>query len=166
MYNKRFCKEPEKIENYEKAKADNFKGWHLHHKRGVDISKKELIALGQYYNRPADELIFLTSKEHNILHKKGKHFCDEHKQKIGNAHRGKSKSDETKKKMREAAKEKHKGENNGMHGKRHSIESRMKMSDALKGENHPAYGKHWYNNGQINKLCYECPEGFIPGRLN
>ena len=54
MYNKHFCKNPENIENYEKAKADNFKGWHCH---------------------------------------------------------------------------------------------------------------HWYNNGKMNKLCYECPDGFTSGRL-
>lgn len=26
--------------------------------------------------------------------------------------------------------------------------------------------KHWYNNGIITKYCEECPEGFIPGRIN
>ena len=28
----KFCKSPENIENYEKAKADNFKGWDCHHR--------------------------------------------------------------------------------------------------------------------------------------
>lgn len=27
-------------------------------------------------------------------------------------------------------------------------------------------GKHWYNNGKINKFCYECPEGFVKGFLD
>lgn len=76
----RYCKDYENIENYDKALADNFKGWDCHHRlqtwtsdgerRPVDITAAELIALGMYYNRPADELIFLTESEHNNLHKK------------------------------------------------------------------------------------------------
>ena len=26
-------------------------------------------------------------------------------------------------------------------------------------------GKHWYNNGKINRFDYECPDGFVPGML-
>lgn len=26
-------------------------------------------------------------------------------------------------------------------------------------------GKHWYNNGEIQTFAFECPEGFVPGRL-
>ena len=26
-------------------------------------------------------------------------------------------------------------------------------------------GRHWYNDGTVNKYTYECPEGFVPGRL-
>lgn len=26
-------------------------------------------------------------------------------------------------------------------------------------------GKHWYNNGEISTFAYECPEGFVPGRI-
>ena len=26
-------------------------------------------------------------------------------------------------------------------------------------------GRHWYNDGKVNKFCYECPDGFTPGRL-
>lgn len=35
------------------------------------------------------------------------------------------------------------------------------------GENNPAYGKHFYNNGIKEILCKdnECPQGFIRGRL-
>lgn len=79
---KYLCSDIEKVENYEKAKADNFKGWICHHRletynsdgerRSVDISKKELIALDMYRHRPAEELIFLTAKEHMILHRRGK----------------------------------------------------------------------------------------------
>ena len=175
---KQYCKEPENIENYEKAKKDDFVGWECHHRlethnsdgerRIVDISKKELIALGMYYNRPAEELIFLTVKEHNAFKKGRRH------------------SEETRKKMSEAKKGKYIGEKHPMYGKHPSEETRKKMSEAKKGkyigEKHPVYGKHlsevhknklsdahkgrhWYNNGKVDKFCYECPEGFVPGRL-
>ena len=202
MYYKRYCSDIENVENFEKAKADNFKGWQLHHRletwtsdgerRSADITKKELIYLDMYFNRPAEELIFMTTKEHRQLHTKGESNPMYGKQgywkgKTGpnkgkyagenNPMYGKHHSEETKKKISEAAKgrpgpnkgkhfsEEHKkkiGEikkgNNNMLGKKHSAESKKKMSEAKKG-------MHWYNNGQINKLCYECPDGFTPGRL-
>jgi hypothetical protein len=68
----------EQVENYELAKVDNFNGWCIHHrlethtsdgeKRLVDLSRMELFALDMYYNRPANELIFLTRSEHTSLH--------------------------------------------------------------------------------------------------
>ena len=153
---KRYCKDYENIENYQKALADNFKGWHCHHRlethnsdgerRPVDITQKELQALGMYYNRPASELIFLTTREHNAF-KKGKHHSEEHKKKLSEAHKGKQFSEEHKNKMSEAAK-----------GKHFSEEHKNKIGEAHKG-------RHWFNNGKVNKFCYECPDGFIPGRL-
>ena len=142
---KQYCKEPEKIENYQKAKKDNFKGWECHHRlethtpdgerRLVDITQKELKALGMYYHRPASELIFLTVKEHYV-YRKGKPKSEEHKKNIGEAMKG-----------------------NKCHlGKRHSKETRKKMGAAKKGT-------RWYNNGKINIRAKECPEGFVPGRL-
>lgn len=82
-YNRMFAycisEQIEQIENYELAKADNFNGWHIHHRmethnsdgerRLVNLSVEELIALEMYYNRPANELIFLTASEHRKLHK-------------------------------------------------------------------------------------------------
>ena len=125
----KYCKDYENIENYDKALADNFKGWHCHHRlethtsdgerRLVDISQKELKALGMYYHRPAEELIFLTSREHNAFNK----------------------------------------------GKHHTEEARRKMAESHKGKNIWTRGRHWYNNGKINIMSKECPEGFVPGRL-
>ena len=144
---KQYCKDYENIENYDKALADNFKGWECHHRlethnsdgerRPVDITADELKALGMYYNRPPEELVFLTSREHNSLHQKGK-----------------QKSEETRRRMREAQK-----------GKKHSDETRRKLSEANKGKNTWTKGKRWFNNGKINTRAYECPDGFIPGRL-
>ena len=146
---KRYCKDYENIENYQKALADNFKGWECHHRlethnsdgerRLVDITKKELIALGMYYHRPAEELIFLTVKEHHE-YRKGKHHSEESKNKMSEAMKG----------------------NKNTLGYHHSAETKNKIVEATRINN---IGRHWFNNGKINKFCYECPEGFIPGRL-
>jgi len=138
----RYCKDYTNIENYEKAKADNFKCWDCHHRlethnsdgerRAVDITHKELKALGTYYNRPASELIFLTESEHRSLHKPS----EEAKMKISAA----------------------------MKGRKFSEETLNKMSTAKKGNTY-VRGRRWFNNGKINKFCYKCPDGFVPGRL-
>ena len=64
---------PSFIENYHRAYNDNFVDWEIHHKletRGFGYSRKELIALGLYYNRPAKELIYLKRNYHIELHKR------------------------------------------------------------------------------------------------
>ena len=153
----KYCKDYKNIENYEKAKADNFKGWCCHHRKEAELSRKELIALGMYWHRPASELIFLTESEHKSLHYKGntyslgKHLSEETKKKLSEARKGKPKSEEHKKKLSEAHK-----------GKHHSEESKKKISEAARIS---STGRHWYNNGQINKFCYECPDGFVLGML-
>ena len=155
----KYCKDYENIEKYDKALADNFVGWHCHHRREAEFSRKELIALGMYYNRPAEELVFLTRAEHTRLHKKGnsymlgKHHTTETKNKIAEMHKGMHASEETKKKMAESRK-----------GKRHSEECKKKIGETKKGNTY-VRGRHWYNNGKENKYCYECPDGFTPGML-
>ena len=126
------------IENYDKAVSDTTKMWHCHHRRETIFSKSDLIEIGEYYNRPACELIFLTSLEHNRLH-----------------HLGKQPSEESRKKMSESRK----GEKCYIFGKHHSEETRKKMSESHKG-------KHWYNNGVKSILAKECPEGFVKGRIS
>ena len=169
MRYKRYCSDIENVENYEDAKKDNFKGWHCHHRlethnsdgerRLVDISYKELQVLGMYYHRPASELIFLTSKEHNSLHHKGKLISEETKKKLSEANKGNKRAlgyhhtDETRKKIREARK-----------GKHRSDETKKKIGEAAKG-NKNVRGMRWFNNGKINIRAKECPDGFVPGRI-
>ena len=141
---KQYCKDYENIENYEKALADNFKWWEVHHllethnsdgeRRLVDITAAELKALGMYYDRPASKLIFMKHSEHQFLHHKGRKLSEETKMKMSEARKGKYLSEEHKKKISEA--------------------KRINST-----------GRHWYNNSKENKFCYECPEGFIPGML-
>lgn len=154
----RFCDDIENVENYEKAKADNFVGWDCHHRlethtsdgerRLVDILKKELIALDMYYNRPANELIFMIRKEHISLHQKGnKHAkgcvrSEEYRKMLSERMKGTHPSEETRRKLSES----HKGQtawNKGLKGQpgpnkgRHwSEETKRKISESLKG-------KHW-----------------------
>ena len=167
---KYYCKNYQDIENYEKAKADDFKNWDCHHRlethnsdgerRLVDITKKELKALGMYYNRPSSELIFMKRGEHQFLHRKGKLISEEAKKKMSEAKQ--NISEETRKKLREAKKgkqfsEEHKKKlSEANKGKPKSEEARKKMGEAKKG-------MRWFNNGKINKRAKECPEGFVPG---
>ena len=168
-YAKSYCKEDiSLIENYDKAIADTTQMWHCHHRRETIFSKSDLIEIGEYYNRPACELIFLTKSEHTRLHNLGK----------PSGMKGKHHSAETIKKMSES----NKGENNPRFGKHHSEESRKKIGAARKGK--PTWnkgkhrsdetrlkiaesckGNHWYNNGDTSILAKTCPEGFVPGRL-
>ena len=166
-----YCDDIESVENYEKAKADDFRGWDCHHRlethtsdgerRIVDISKAELISLDIYWHRPAKELIFLTKKEHRILHTnpmKGKKHSEETRKKMSEKRKGKPGpnkgkhfSEEWKKKIREANT-----------GKVFSEEHKKKLSKAASEKNK---GRHWYNNGTEQVFRFECPEGFVFGRL-
>ena len=165
-----YCKDIENVENYEAAKKDDFIGWHCHHRlethtpdgkrREVDIGYKELKALGLYYNRPAEELIFLTSREHNTFKKgkttwnKGKKMSEEYCRKNSESHKGKTAWNKGKKMSEEYCRK-----NSESHkGKPKSEETRRKIGAAKKGT-------RWFNNGKINILAKECPDGFTPGRL-
>lgn len=106
---KSFCNEDiSKIENYDKA-INSPEMWHCHHKMEliatgavVDSSKQDLKDWGIYYNRPADELMFLTEAEHKGLH--GRNMGAESRKKCGACNKGKCLSEETKRRMSEAKK--------------------------------------------------------------
>ena len=184
---KQYCKDYENIENYEKAKADDFKNWEVHHRlethnsdgerRLVDITADELKALNMYYHRPASELIFLTIYEHSRLHMKGKHLSEETKKKIGEASKGNKyalgykHSEEAKNKIAEAMK----GEKNPFYGKHHSEDTRKKMREARKGKHlgkdNSFYGKHHSEEvknriGEKNKVRMKGMRFFNNGKIN
>lgn len=68
---------------------------------------------------------------------------------------GKSHTESAKEKIREKALSRNidlSGEKNGMFGKKHTLESRKKMS--LSNNNK---GRRWWNNGSINVMSKKCP---------
>ena len=152
-YAKSYCKDDiSLIENYDKAVADKEQTWDCHHRRESETPRKELIEIREYYNRPANELIFLTRSEHKALHNtlifkdkpswiKGKHWPEEAKRKMSIAKKGKNR-----------------GKTPWNKGIPCSTEAKQKMSNAIKG-------RHLFNNGIISVRAKSCPEGFVKGRL-
>lgn len=77
-----FCSEDiSLIENYQAAIADKEKMWDIHHRRECDeegrtlLTKKQLIEMNLYFNRPADELIFVTRSTHLKIHREIHEKC-------------------------------------------------------------------------------------------
>ena len=62
------------IENYGKAIADTTQTWVCHHRRELEPNRmtiEDLKEQGLYWNRPPEELIFLTRSDHAKLHSIG-----------------------------------------------------------------------------------------------
>lgn len=124
---RRYCYEPERIENYERAIADTKNIWHCHHRLEtiMNCGKKELLVVGAYYDRPAHDLIFLREDKHRSLHKKGKPSC----------RKGVKLSEETRRKISESKI----GKPSPNKGKKMSEEQRRKMSQAKIGKKRPPF---------------------------
>jgi len=118
----------------------------------------------------------------------GMKHTDESKKKIGKAFRGKKLTQEHVEKVRKAQKgrvsplrgstisqEQREKIRKTMLGVKHTAKRRKNQSLAKIGVKHTAErcakksalqtGKHWYNNGKINRFDYECPDGFVPGMI-
>ena len=69
------------IENYNEAIADQKRTWDIHHRRECDengktlFTKKQLIEMNLYENRPASELIFVTRSMHIKIHREMMEKC-------------------------------------------------------------------------------------------
>lgn len=165
---KAYCKDFEKIENYEEAVNDKSETWDCHHRLEAVFTLVELKRAGWYLDRKPEELIFIRRSEHRNnpdLHigvrrnhevrrgKKRKPLSAETKAKISAALKGKKLSEEHAAKVAFAHK-----------GKKHTEETKRKVSKALKGNQH-VKGKLWYNNGIKSVMAFECPEGFVKGRI-
>lgn len=174
-----FCKDYKMIENYEQAMKDTTQTWHCHHRlethfsdgserpRNAQLRSDELKALDMYYNRPPEELIFLKSIDHRKLH--STQHSKEARKKMSEANKGKKRTTDIWNKgkhlpeeMRNKISESNKGEKNGFYGRHHTEETRKKLSEKSKIW---STGKHWFNNGEVEKFELNCPEGFVKGRL-
>lgn len=107
-------------------------------------------------NNDPENLIFLSESEHNKVH--------------ANDRRG-DYWDRVSKSMSIAKT----GEKNAMYGKKHSAETKEKMSvtqlchfvsdETKEKQSKVKKGRHWFNNGIRSVLTYECPPGFTRGRI-
>lgn len=107
------CEDLSLIENYDLAVADTTQTWECHHRKEIDehTTATELLAENMYFKRPAAELIFLTQAEHLKLHNSNL-------------------SEETINKRRQ----KMLGKPSGMKGKHHTEETKLKLSESLRGK--------------------------------
>lgn len=155
-----FCKDYTKIENYELAVNDPNEIWVLHHRlethfsdgtprsKDVQLTASELKALNMYYNRPPEELIFLTRVEHGSLHRPS----EQTRRKMSVSRKRYYQSKNHRQKLSEAQK-----------GRKQSEKTKQKISEKNKGKPSYCKGSQWYNNGVKRIRAFKCPEGFVPG---
>lgn len=119
--------------------------WHCHHRRETVLAKDDLLEIGEYWGRPACELIFLTKAQHKSVHN------------IGNGwFRGHKMTKSQKRKVSMATKEAMARPE--VRAKLDSPETKRKISAGTKDT-------RWWNNGVRCVRARECPEGFVHGRL-
>lgn len=198
---KYFCKDYTKIENYDKAINDETQVWVCHHRletckykdrnrkewirRDENIPMRVLKFLGLYYDRPPEELIFMTNDEHTTHHLIGHEVSEETREKLRKFNLGKKHTEETKRKLSEMFKGVKKPPRTEEWKRKQSLARKGKpnlknrgrkgytpwnkgipCSEEAKRKNSEAHkGKRWYNNGTTSILTRECPEGFKLGRL-
>ena len=73
-----YCKDFERIENYEEAVNDTTQTWICHHRmethntdgtlRDTPLSRAELIAMNMYFDQPASAFVFLRKSDHSKMH--------------------------------------------------------------------------------------------------
>lgn len=126
------CKNYELCDGYEKA-LNSSEEYLLHHIQGEKISREELKEQDLYYDCEPENLRWVTWSEHMKIHMTGENnynFGKSHKG-VSGPNFGKKHSAETRKKMSEAHK-----------GKELSNETKQKISEAQKG-NPSTKGMTW-----------------------
>ena len=89
----------------------------------------------------------------------GCHISEEHRRKIIETNKKRVYTDEMRANISRAQKKSYaEGRVPPMLGRNHTQEAKYRVSKANKG-------RKYYNNGIIEVMRFECPEGFVPGRL-
>lgn len=127
------CEDISKIENYKQA-LNAKTTWDVHHKREITENKtsQQLIDESLYFNRPANELIFLSRKEHIRIHREHNlHALDNWIKAGSDATRNVPKTEDHKQKLSESLKEYFKTHEHWNKGRTISDEIRRKISDTI-----------------------------------
>ena len=156
MNYKDYCPERyTEIENYELAKADNFKGWECHHRLGEHcFSREELIKFDLYLNRTPAELIFLTTGDHSKIH----HRLDKGVNKAWETNRGRKNTPEQISRISAATKEAMKNVSydklSYWKGKKQTEEQKALKTKRIR-ERSEAYWKYKAEGGELkyNDFC-------------
>ena len=115
--------------------------------------------------------IYVNSNAYNRMRLECKQINSESHKGQKSWNKGQKMSEEFRKKISITTKEamkyvdKNKLASYGMLGKKHSSETKLKMSASSSGKNTQAYGKRWYTNGKDYILVYpeKKPEGYVLG---
>lgn len=77
-----YCRQPELIENYEKAIADETQTWEVHHRLECCFTQRFLKEMNLYYDVSPEALIFLTLTEHNKIDSMHKRQSKAHSKRV------------------------------------------------------------------------------------
>jgi hypothetical protein len=111
-------------------------------------------------------LIILSNALHTSLHHKNKQISEETREKLSKAHKGKLHLEKTREKSSKVHKNRmpwNKG--NKKPPKPLKILSTEEILLFTKQEKRANKGTHWFNNGEYSVMSYDCPAGFVRGRL-
>lgn len=172
-----------KMSDAKKGKPSPFKGIKFSEERCEEMSQR----MRDMYNSPKGEevrskirekrkeqIITEETRKRMSDSQKGRFVSEETREKLSKANTGKKHSEETKQKIRNArAKQAPMSEESKTKQKK-SIEEywnseQGQLQRKINSERNKSLaqtkGYHWYNNGIIQTVAKECPEGFIPGQL-